>query len=244
MKRKPFFSARNIAYLAVLVALLIVLQLFASAIPMFGVTLNFSLIPIVLAGIFFGMWGGGLLGLISGLLTFLTTAVMGREPSTAFLFQASPVLLTLTCIGKTTVAGLAAGFLYRVIAKKSALAASYVAAVVVALLNTGLYLLGIVFMKDAASQYLGTEATAGAVFIAVFALVWLNFVLETVINVLFAPAICRIEKVVNSKVLRYRADREERSKSADMAKQDAENEGNGEVGQQEAAEDPPTEDKT
>ena len=46
MKRKPFFSARNIAYLAVLVALLIVLQLFASAIPMFGVTLNFSLIPI------------------------------------------------------------------------------------------------------------------------------------------------------------------------------------------------------
>ena len=78
MKRKPFFSARNIAYLAVLVALLIVLQLFASAIPMFGVTLNFSLIPIVLAGIFFGMWGGGLLGLISGLLTFLVTAVMGR----------------------------------------------------------------------------------------------------------------------------------------------------------------------
>ena len=244
MKRKPFFSARNIAYLAVLVALLIVLQLFASAIPMFGVTLNFSLIPIVLAGIFFGMWGGGLLGLISGLLTFLVTAVMGREPSSAFFFQASPVLLTLTCIGKTTIAGLAAGFLYRVIAKKSALAASYVAAVVVALLNTGLYLLGIVFMKDAASQYLGTEATAGAVFIAVFALVWLNFVLETVINVLFAPAICRIEKVVNSKVLRYRADREERSKSADMAKQDAENEGNGEAEQQEAAADPPTEDKT
>ena len=244
MKRKPFFSARNIAYLAVLVALLIVLQLFASAIPMFGVTLIFSLLPLVLAGIFFGMWGGGLLGLISGLLTFLVTAVMGREPSTAFFFQASPVILTLTCIGKTTIAGLAAGFLYRVIAKKSALAASYVAAVVVALLNTGLYLLGIVFMKDAASQYLGTEATAGAVFIAVFALVWLNFVLETVINVLFAPAICRIEKVVNSKVLRYRADREDRSKSADMAKQDAENEGNGEAGQQEAAADPPTEDKT
>ena len=244
MEKRQFFSARNIAYLAVLLALVIVLQLFASAIPMFGVTLNFSLVPIVLAGIFFGMWGGALLGLVSGLITFLTAAVMGQEPSTAFLFQASPVLLTLTCIGKTTIAGLAAGFLYRVIAKKSALAASYVAAVVVALLNTGLYLLGIVFMKDAASQYLGTEATAGAVFIAVFALVWLNFVLETVINVLFAPAICRIEKVVNSKVLRYRADREERSKSADMAKQDAENEGNGEAGQQEAAADPPTEDKT
>lgn len=121
MKRKPFFSARNIAYLAVLTALLIVLQLFASAIPMFGVTLNFSLIPIVLGGIFFGVWGGGLLGLISGLLTFLVTAVMGREPSTAFFFQASPVILTITCIGKTTIAGLVAGLLYRIIAKRAPL---------------------------------------------------------------------------------------------------------------------------
>ena len=208
MKRKPFFSARNIAYFAALVALLVVLQLFASAIPMFGVTLNFSLIPIVLGGIFFGMWGGGLMGLISGLLTFLVTAVMGREPSTAFLFQASPVLLTLTCILKTTVAGFMAGLLYRLIAKKSPIAASYVSALVVPVLNTGLYLLGIVFMKDAASEFLGTEATAEAVFVAVFLLIWLNFVLEVVINVLFAPAICRIEHVVNSKLSRYRADRE------------------------------------
>lgn len=208
MKRKPFFSARNIAYFAALVALLVVLQLFASAIPMFGVTLNFSLIPIVLGGIFFGMWGGGLMGLISGLLTFLVTAVMGREPSTAFLFQASPVLLTLTCIFKTTVAGFMAGLLYRLIAKKSPIAASYVSALVVPVLNTGLYLLGIVFMKDAASEFLGTEATAEAVFIAVFLMIWLNFVLEVVINVLFAPAICRIEHVVNSKLSRYRADRE------------------------------------
>ena len=222
MKHKPFFSARNIAYLAVLVALLIVLQLFASAIPMFGVTLNFSLIPIVLGGIFFGVWGGGLLGLISGLLTFLVTAVMGREPSTAFFFQASPVIL--------------AGLLYRVIAKKSAIAASYAAAVTVAVLNTGLYLLGVVSMKDAASQFLGTEATAAAVFVAVFTLIWLNFVLETVINVLFAPAITRIEHVVNSKVARYRADREG-SASQNQSAETTE-------ATQEEPPTPPTEDKT
>lgn len=108
MKSNRFFTARTIAYLAVLIALVVVLQLFASAIPMFGVTLNFSLIPIVLAGIFFGAYGGGLVGLVSGLVTFITTAVMGREPSTAFLFQASPVILTIVCIGKTTLAGVVA----------------------------------------------------------------------------------------------------------------------------------------
>lgn len=206
MEKRQFFSARNIAYLAVLLALVIVLQLFASAIPMFGVTLNFSLVPIVLAGIFFGMWGGALLGLVSGLITFLTAAVMGQEPSTAFLFQASPVLLTLTCIGKTTIAGFIAGLFYRLVAKKNRLVAAYVASVTVAVLNTGIYLLGIVLMKDAAAQFMGTEASAAAVFLAVFALIWLNFVLEIVINVLLAPAVHRIV-LIAEKQLRKRCGR-------------------------------------
>ena len=63
--KTSFFTARNVAILSILVALVIVLQLFASAIPVFGVTQNFSLIPIVLAGVFFGALGGGFLGLIS-----------------------------------------------------------------------------------------------------------------------------------------------------------------------------------
>ena len=204
MEKRQFFSARNIAYLAVLLALVIVLQLFASAIPMFGVTLNFSLVPIVLAGIFFGMWGGALLGLVSGLITFLTAAVMGQEPSTAFLFQASPVLLTLTCIGKTTIAGFIAGLFYRLVAKKNRLVAAYVASVTVAVLNTGIYLLGIVLMKDAAAQFMGTEASAAAVFLAVFALIWLNFVLEIVINVLLAPAVHRIVLIAEKQLRKRR----------------------------------------
>ncbi len=196
MKSNRFFTARTIAYLAVLIALVVVLQLFASAIPMFGVTLNFSLIPIVLAGIFFGAYGGGLVGLVSGLVTFITTAVMGREPSTAFLFQASPVILTIVCIGKTTLAGVVAGILYRVIGKKNELIASYVAALTVAVVNTGIYLLGMVIMKNDVASFLGTEATAGVVFVTVFGLIWLNFVLEIVVNLLIAPALYRIVSVI------------------------------------------------
>ncbi len=205
MKGQRFFSARNIAFFGVLLALVIVLQLFASAIPMFGVTLNFALIPIVLAGIFFGMWGGGFMGLIAGLITFLTTAVAGREPSTVFLFEASPALLTLTCIGKTTVAGFVAGLLYGLIARKNTLVAAFVASITVAVLNTGLYLVGIVCMKDAAAEFLGTAATANAVFVAVFMLVWLNFVLEIAVNVVLAPAIHRIVLIVERQIMRRHA---------------------------------------
>lgn len=226
MERKRFFSARNVAYLGVLLALVIVLQLFASAIPMFGVTLNFSLIPIVLAGIFFGAWGGGFLGLVSGLITFITAAVMGREPSTLFLFQSNPVLLTVICIGKTTVAGIVAGLVYNLIAKRNRLIASYVASLLVAVLNTGIYMLGMVLMKNDVAAFLGTEATANVVFVTVFGLIWLNFVLEIAINLIFAPAIHRIVLVVEKRAGGSRAERladGEAEETADAEPQETEN---------------------
>ncbi|MGN1078143.1 MAG: ECF transporter S component [Candidatus Gallimonas sp.] len=215
MKKRNLFSAKNVAYFAVLLALVVVLQLFASAIPMFGVTINLSLIPIVLAGIFFGMWGGGFMGLVSGLITFIVTAVMGREPSTAFLFQTNPAVLTLICIGKTTVAGFVSGLVYRLIAKKNALVAAYVASALVAILNTGIYMLGMVLMKDNVASFLGTEATAQVVFVTVFGLIWLNFVLEIAVNVLFAPAVHRIVLVVEKKVGKKSAAQKENTETED-----------------------------
>ena len=203
MKRtKQVFSAKNIAYFAVLLALVVVLQLFASAIPMFGVTINLSLIPIVLAGIFFGMWGGAFMGFVAGLVIFIVTAVMGKEPATAFLFQANPAVLTLVCLGKTTVAGFAAGLVYRLIAKKNRLAAAYAASAVVVLVNTGLYLAGMVAMKGDVAAFLGTGTSAQAVFLVVFALVWLNMVLELAVNVLLAPAIHRVVLLAENAVVR------------------------------------------
>ena len=52
----------------------------------------------------------GLLGLASGVVTFITAAVMGREPvHRVSCFRQIPPVLTLVCIGKTTVAGAVAG---------------------------------------------------------------------------------------------------------------------------------------
>lgn len=205
MKRegfKRFFSARNISYLAVLLALVVVLQLFASAIPMFGVTLNFSLIPIILAGMFCGWIGGGILGFASGMVTFITAAVLGREPSTAFLFQADPVVLTLICIGKTTVAGAVAGLVFRPVARLNSYAGAYTASLLVPVINTGIYMLGMVLMKDDVAAFLGTEATANVVFTAVFGLIWLNFILEIAVSMLLAPVVHRIVLIVRGQIVK------------------------------------------
>ena len=191
-----FFSAKNVALLGVLVALVIVLQLFASAIPMFGVTINLSLIPIALAGILLGWVGGAIVGLTCGTVVFITMAVLGGEPSTAAFFQAEPVILTLMCIGKTTLAGVASGLVFKAIKNKNLYLASTISSIIIPIVNTGVYMLGIVLMKDAVSAFLGLDTnSAGVVFGVVFAMIWLNFVLEIVITTIFSPVIHRVIKI-------------------------------------------------
>lgn len=198
MNSSKFFTARNVTLLGILTALVIVLQLFASAIPMFGVTLNFSLIPIALAGILVGWLGGAIVGFACGLVVFITTAVLGQEPSTAFLFQTNPFVLTVMCISKTTVAGIVSGLLYKLISKQNAFVAVSVASLIIPIINTGIYLLGIILMKDSAAQFMNLDTFAvSLVFTVVFGLIWLNFVLEIAITTIFAPLFYRVIRVID-----------------------------------------------
>ena len=191
-----FFSAKNVALLGILIALVIVLQLFASAIPMFGVTLNFSLIPIALASILLGALGGAIVGFTCGLVVFITMAILGQEPSTAYLFQTNPVILTIMCIGKTTLAGVASGLLFNALKKINFHTAVIASSLIIPIVNTGIYMLGIVLMKESAAQFMAlATSSAGAVFAVVFGLIWLNFVLEMVITAIFTPMLYRVVKI-------------------------------------------------
>ena len=68
---KTFFSARNVTFLAVLVALVVVLQVFGGYFKIGATSLSFVLVPIVLGGLLVGVWAGGLLGLLFGLITLV-----------------------------------------------------------------------------------------------------------------------------------------------------------------------------
>ena len=82
--------------LGVLSALVIVLQLWGSAIPFFGGTsLCLVLIPIVVGGLILGVKAGTFLGLLFGVFVFLWCGVLGYDPFTAFLFQNQPVMTAL-----------------------------------------------------------------------------------------------------------------------------------------------------
>lgn len=61
--KEKYFSAKRITGLAVLLALVVVLQAALGTISIGAVQLNFSLIPIVLGAVLYGAVAGGLLGL-------------------------------------------------------------------------------------------------------------------------------------------------------------------------------------
>ncbi len=196
MQAKKLLSARNIAYTAVLLALVIVLQAFGGTIAIGAVQLNFTLIPIVLGAILFGPLMGAVLGFACGAVV-LVQVIMGLSPFYTVIWTYSPVVTVFTCIVKTTAAGFFAGLAYRLIAKKSQYAAVFVAAGLVPVINTGLFILGCLCMGNAISVFQGDIGQGGMnifVFIVVVLVTW-NFFIEFAVNLLVAPAIHRIVAV-------------------------------------------------
>ena len=145
MKKESFFSAWRVAGMGVLLALVVVLQAFGGTVSIGAVQLNFTLIPIVLGAIVFGPWIGGFLGLACGVVV-LIQVIIGAVPFYALIWTNDPIATTLTCLVKTTAAGIVAGFIYEWISKKNSLVAVFVASGIVPVVNTALFIVGCLFM--------------------------------------------------------------------------------------------------
>lgn len=209
MERKRFFSAKNIAYIAVLLALVIVLQAVGGTIKLGPCSLNFTLIPIALGAIMFGAWAGGLLGLACGIVVLVQVIIGGDFY--AVIWTGNPFVTTLTCLVKTTAAGMLAGAVYRLIAKKNRYVAIFTAAGLVPVVNTAIFILGMLCMSNVLSDAYGLNGIDILIFILV-SLITFNFFIEFAINLLLAPALYRVvaitEKSFRSKMHRA-ADEEE-----------------------------------
>ncbi|MBO5285446.1 MAG: ECF transporter S component [Clostridia bacterium] len=196
---EKFFTTKNIVYLAILTALLIVLNLLGSVFKIVT-NVNLTLIPIVLGALMLGIKGGIILGVISGLMTFIF-GVTGVDPFTQFLFSQHPVLTFLTCTVKITAAGALGGLVYKLISKKNTYVATFVASAVVPVVNTALFIVGALTMYDSISA-LASPDGYGVVYFLVIVCAGVNFLIELAINVLVAPAIHTTVRVLEKNVFK------------------------------------------
>lgn len=208
MKTKNFFSAKNVAVLGVLLALVIVLQAFGGSIPIGIVQLNFTLIPIVLGAILLGPWAGGFLGLACGVVVLIQVII---APSGFYyiIWLNDPIITVITCISKTTLAGIAAGFLFKLVEKKNRYAAVFVSSAIVPIINTGVFILCCLWMNESIkltqewmitvwgkTEFLGLNPF---VFI-LLGLVTFNFFVELGVNLVVAPGLHTVYKVVEKRI--------------------------------------------
>ncbi len=197
---KRFFSAKNVTALAILLALVIVLQAFGGSFTVGAVTLNFTLIPIVLGAMLLGSWAGAFLGLASGIVVLIQVVI---APSGFYfiIWTYSPIITTLICLVKTTVAGWIAGFLFRFLEKKNRYVAVFTAAAIVPIVNTGLFILGCMAMWHT----IALMADGVNVFVYILVgLVTFNFFLELAVNLLVSPALHTVYRVVEKQFKRKR----------------------------------------
>lgn len=187
--------------LAMLAAIIIVLQQIVIPLPG-GLTLSLVLVPIVVGAVLFGPAAGAILGGVFGVVvTFLVMTARAGDLST-MMWVANPVVTALVCILKGVAAGWCAGLVARAF-KKRAFVGIVLAATVAPVVNTGIFLLGMltvfrdVMMTFAANLGMGS---VGVVYFAVVVLVGVNFVIEFAANLILSPTIAAIVKAVRKTV--------------------------------------------
>ena len=189
-------KTRRMVSFAMLTAIIIALQIVCTFIKFGPFSITLALAPIIVGAAIYGVGAGVYLGAVMGLVIFVT-GLMGLDGGAVMAMLSyggwiGVVFTPIVCFGKSMAAGAVAALLYRAISKKSSLVGVTVASVAAPVVNTGLFVLG---MLTVFWGYL-TESVGEAGFAAVSVLftVWIgtNFFVELAVNLVLAVAINRI----------------------------------------------------
>ena len=180
-------QTERIVLTAVMTALVIILQVLATATTWFGpFSTAVALIPIAIGACMCGIGVGAWLGVVFGVVVMVTGG--------ANLFFAFDIPGTVvTVLLKGAACGAAAGLVYRLLEKWNSIVAAISAAVICPIANTAVFLLGcaVFFLDDAngIAEMLGLEVSGMALF---WMLAIANFLFEVGMNLVLSPVIVRL----------------------------------------------------
>ena len=201
----------KLVQLALLVALVFVLQMLGSFIKIGPLPMSFVLVPIVVGAFLLGWREGAFLGFVFGAIT-MVMGITGVDAFSFILWEANPAWFVIVCLAKATLCGLGSGLIYKglnkLLGEKYIVLTTVIASVAAPIINTGVFVLGmLLFFFDTMA---GLPALfpdvfgqfQGAIEVVILGLAGLNFVGEFVVNLVVSPAIVRIVVVVGKKLRR------------------------------------------
>ena len=208
MLNKKMTSVSQMVQLAMLTALVVVLQLVGSFIKIGPLPMSLVLVPIVIGACILGPKSGAFLGFVFGAITMIM-GIAGIDAFSFLLWQANGVWFVVVCILKATMAGFGAGLIYKALGKvfcgKYKTIQTVIASVSAPIINTGIFVIGmLLFFFDTMSELPTMFPDAFGQFGNAIELVFLglagfNFIGEFIVNLVLSPAMVRIIDVIKKK---------------------------------------------
>lgn len=186
-------KTRKLTGLALLTAVVVVLQIICTFIHFGPFSITLALAPMIVGAAIYGLGSGALLGGVFGLVV-LITGLMGLDGGTVNLLMGmDPIATIAICILKGAAAGAAAGAVYKLLENKNQLVAVICAGIVCPIVNTGIFILGmLLFFSDTLVSWAAGTQLLNYI---IFGLCGLNFLVELGTNLVLSTAITRIIRI-------------------------------------------------
>ena len=176
--------------LSIFTAVIAVLTVLCTFVRFGPFSITLALAPIIIGAAMYGPGAGAYLGGVFALVVLLT-GIFGWDGGTVMLLmQQNALACIVVCVGKGVAAGWVAGLVYSLIAKKSVHAAVIVSGIVCPIVNTGIFILGmLLFYMSTLESWAGGQAI---VYYVIFALAGVNFLVELAVNLILSSGISSI----------------------------------------------------
>lgn len=179
-------NTKKIVGIGLFTAIVVVLQLVASAIKLGVFSITLVLAPMIVGAALYGIGAGAWLGLVFGV-----TVLISGDAGT--FLAINPIGTVVTVLTKGTLAGLAAASVYKLIEKKNSLVAVITAGVACPVVNTGIFLIGCcLFFMPTIREWATAAGVPNAGTFMVTSFVGLNFIIELAVNLVLSTTIVKI----------------------------------------------------
>ena len=182
-------KTRRLTGLALMTAIIVVLQVVASFVKFGPFSITLALAPIIIGAALYGAGAGAWLGAVFGVVV-LIACIAGWDYGGNVLFTANPLLTAALCIVKGAAAGFVSGLVFRGLSRRSPMGAAITAGIVCPVVNTGIFIVGLTlcFYESLVAWAGGTDL----IYYVIFIMTGINFLLELAINLVLSTVIVRV----------------------------------------------------
>ena len=185
-RKNSTIGTQKLVLLALLTAVVVVLQLLGSFIKIGPFSISLVMLPIAIGSALLGAFAGAWLG-------FVFAFVVMFSPDIVWFMNINIGATVMIVMLKGILAGLASGVSYKLFERLNKTVAAVIAAAVCPIVNTGLFVLGslLFFLPAIKAMSAGTQYSSALTFV-IFVWVSANFLFEFAFNLILSPVIVRL----------------------------------------------------